>query len=949
MKYFTLAFQVLMVGLFGNQIFAQTGAISGTVLDDDNKIIKEFTVRLSTTNKAEVDFEKGSFLFSSLPAGTYTYEIKAPGFETFKSENITVVEGQVSTSQAILKAKSQTTGDIRIERKSDKNKGDMEITKMQINQAGVVDGINKNTFVKTPDSRVSQIFKRVSGASVQDNKFVVVRGLSDRYNFALINGAPLPSTESDRKAFSFDIFPSNMLENLFIMKCATPELPGEFAGGVIDIKTVEPRGEKFQNLQIGMGYNTISTGKDFKTYNGGSTDVLGFGSNARAIPDGLPSTAEFNALTSQQKADYAKLIPSNWSTSRGTALPNGSLQYSIGNKVKLADKKSLSYVFAYSYSNTNNFSLVTRREFEEQATGVITKNELKDSAYTKSILNTGLFNMKFDLGKRTEIQLKTLYSVSSDDKVNTRQGKRDMDIESVYNERSTNIWYTQNNLLTTQLLGKHNWKDDWKFNWTAGYSHVARDIPFLRRMVYQQVDTTLPYFAVVQNNDISTLGAGNMFWSTMTENIASARYDFSKQFGGDDSKNLFKFGGLHQYRGRDFAARNLGFSKFDPSGSSSFNSNLLLLPEDQIFATENLGLMADGQGGFKLEEGTNVDDSYDASSLLHGLYGMVDMRLFTKLRVVAGVRAESYQQKFHYVEFGSNEDQYLDTTVLDLLPSINLTYKITERFQWRASAARTVSRPEFRELAPFTFYNFLNDNLASGNPNLQRATINNYDTRLEYFPGKGQVISVSGFYKTFDDPIEMLLRTGTSGQPELYFDNIDKATSYGAELEYRMNLGWLNRTDSNSVFSRTTFYTNASLIRSEANLSAIAGLEEYPGSTRPLQGQSPYILNVGLFYESQKDLVVNFSYNYVGQRIAISGNIQEPSVWENGRHVLDFQIGKTWKDKYELKLNCADLLAQDLVFFQDINKNKRYDKGVDNAWQEITFGQTITLNFKYKF
>lgn len=949
MKYFTLAFQVLMVGLFSNQFFAQTGAISGTVLDEDNKILKEFTVRLSVANKAEVDFEKGSFLFSSLPAGTYTYEIKAPGFDTYKSENITVTEGQVSTTQAKLKAKSQTTGDIRIERKTDKNKGDIEVTKMQINQAGVVDGINKNTFIKTPDSRVSQVFKRVSGASVQDNKFVVVRGLSDRYNFALINGAPLPSTESDRKAFSFDIFPSNMLENLFIMKSATPELPGEFAGGVIDIKTVEPRGEKFQNIQIGTGFNTISTLKDFKTYNGGSTDMLGFGSNARAIPDGLPSTAEFNALSSQQKADYAKLIPSNWSTNRGTALPNGSLQYSIGNKVKLADKKTLSYVFAYSYSNTNNFSMVTRREFEEQALGVITKNELKDSAFTKSILNTGLFNMKLDLGKRTEIQLKTLYSVSSDDKVNTRQGKRDMDIESVYNERSTNIWYTQNNLLTTQLLGKHNWKDDWKFNWTAGYSHVARDIPFLRRMVYQQVDTTLPYFAVVQNNDISTLGAGNMFWSTMTENIANARYDFSKQFGVDNSKNLFKFGGLHQYRGRDFAARNLGFSKFDPAGSSSFNSNLLLLPEEQIFAAENLGLMADGQGGFKLEEGTNVDDSYDASSLLNAAYAMVDMRLFTKLRVVTGLRAESYQQKFHYVEFGSNEDQYLDTTVLDLLPSLNLTYKITERFQWRASAARTVSRPEFRELAPFTFYNFLNDNLASGNPNLQRATINNYDTRLEYFPGKGQVISVSGFYKTFQNPIELLLRTGTSGQPELYFDNIDKARSFGAELEYRMNLGWINRTDSNSVFSRTTFYTNASLIRSEADLSDFAGQEEYPGSARPLQGQSPYILNVGLFYESQKELMVNFSYNYVGQRIAIAGSTQEPSVWENGRHVLDFQIGKTWKDKYELKLNCADLLAQDLVFFQDINKNKRYDKDVDSAWQEITFGQTITLNFKYKF
>ena len=949
MKYFTLALTLFVVGLFSSQVNAQTGAISGTVLDDNNNPVKEFTVRLSIANKATVDLEKGTFLFSALPAGTYTVEIKALGFETFKSASLAVQEGQTTTTQAILKTKSQTTGEIRIERKSDKNKGDLEVTKMQINQAGVVDGINKNTFIKTPDSRVSQVFKRVSGASVQDNKFVVVRGLSDRYNFALINGAPLPSTESDRKAFSFDIFPSNMLENLFIMKSATPELPGEFAGGVIDIKTVEPRSEKFQNIQIGMGYNTISTGKDFKTYNGGATDLLGFGTNARAIPDGLPSTAEFNALSAQQKADFAKLIPSNWSTSRGTALPNGSLQYSVGNKVDLKDKKSLSYVFAYSYSNANNFSLVTRREFEEQATGVVTKNELKDSAYTKSILNTGLLNLKLDLGKKTELQLKTLYSISSDDKVNTRQGKRDMDIESMYNERSTNIWYTQNNLLTTQLIGKHDFKDDWKFNWTIGYSNVKRDIPFLRRMVYQQVDTTLPYFAVIQNNDISTLGAGNMFWSTMSENISSARYDLSKQIGGDNSKNYLKFGGFHQYRGRDFAARNLGFSKYDPAGSSSFNSNLLLLPEDQIFATENLGQMADGQGGFKLEEGTNVDDSYDASSLLNAAYAMIDTKLFTKLRVVTGVRAEAYQQKFHYVEFGSNADKYLDTTVLDLLPSLNLTYKITTRFQWRASAARTVSRPEFRELAPFTFYNFLNDNLASGNPQLKRATINNYDTRLEYFPGKGQVISVSGFYKTFQNPIELLLRTGTSGTPELYFNNINKATSYGAELEYRMNLGWLNRTDSNSVFSRTTFYTNASLIRSAADLSAFAGLEEYPGSTRPLQGQSPYILNVGLFYESQKDLMVNFSYNYVGQRIAIAGSIQEPSVWENGRHVLDFQIAKTWKDKYEVKLNCADLLAQDLVFFQDINKNKRYDKGVDSAWQEITFGQTITLNFKYKF
>jgi hypothetical protein len=410
MKLFTSILASLFLIVISSLSHAQTGNINGTVTDEDQKILKEFTVKLSAAIKPTIDLEKGTFTFTNIPIGTYTIDVKAPGFEVFKSETITVTEGQSSTVNVSMKTRAQTTGDIRVSGKSDKNKGDVEVTKMQINQAGVVDGINKNTFVKTPDSRVSQVFKRVSGASVQDNKFVVVRGLSDRYNFALINGAPLPSTESDRKAFSFDIFPSNMLENLFIMKSATPELPGEFAGGVIDIKTVEPRSEAFQNIQIGTGFNTIATLKNSRVYEGSSTDVLGFGNAARALPDGLPSTSEFNALRSQQKAEFAKLMPSSWATSNQTALPNGSLQYSIGNKLQLKDKKSLSYVFAYSYANSNSFSQVTRREFEEQATGVITKNELKDSAFTKSILNTGMLNLKLDLGKRTEI-----HKINTDD------------------------------------------------------------------------------------------------------------------------------------------------------------------------------------------------------------------------------------------------------------------------------------------------------------------------------------------------------------------------------------------------------------------------------------------------------------------------------------------------------------------------------------------------------
>jgi outer membrane receptor protein involved in Fe transport len=596
-----------------------------------------------------------------------------------------------------------------------------------------------------------------------------------------------------------------------------------------------------------------------------------------------------------------------------------------------------------------SFNKLIRREFEESTAGVITKNELKDSAFTQSVLNSAMFNMKFKLNKNNSLQLKTLYSLSSDDKVNIRNGKRDMDVESVFSEKSTNIWYTQNKLLSSQLLGNHEFKNKIKFKWIAGISDVKREIPFLRRTVYQQSDTALPFAAVIQNNDISTLGAGNMFWSLLNEKIVSAKYDLSIPLEFLNTKTELKIGGMHQYRTRSFESRNLGFSKYDPAGNSSFNSQLLLLPEDQIFSNSNLGLMTDGQGGFKLEEGTNVDDSYQAFSLLNAAYAMFDTKITEKFRIVGGARLESYHQNFKYIEFGSNLQQNIDTTVVDILPSVNLIYSLTNKINFRLSASKTVSRPEFRELAPFSFYNFLNDNLTSGDPTLKRASINNYDARFEFFPGAGQIFSVSAFYKQFTNPIELILRTGTSGTPELYYDNVGNTKNYGAEFEYRMNLGFLNSKDSTSFLKDITLYANASIIRSSVDLSMYAGQAEYTNSARPLQGQSPYIINAGIYYSAPKDVNFSLSYNLVGQRIAIAGSIQEPSVWENGRNVIDFQISKMFKKKLELKLNVKDLLAQDLIYFQDINKNKKYDKGTDSAWQEITFGQTVSMSLKYNF
>jgi TonB-dependent receptor len=840
-------------------------------------------------------------------------QLLAQPSETFKKDSVRNVEGVTVTFKI---NKESTT----------------ELVKLQRNSVTSVDGINAETFKRTPDSKVSDVFKRVSGISVVDNKFVVVRGLNDRYNFALLNGLPLPSSESDKRSFSFDIFPSNMIDNLMVMKTASPDLPGEFAGGIIDINTSEPKNENTHTIQIGGSHNTIATFRNFKTY-----DV-----ESRGLPN-INGTIDFQNLSKQERSEVAKLMDFTWSTKDRLALPNPSIQYTLSRNIKLKKKQTLSFILTYNYQNNFNYNNIVRREFEEQATGVVKKMELNDSVFTQSVLNSGMLNLVYKINENNTIKFKNIYSVNSEDKVNVRNGVRELDSDPRQWEKSTNFWYTQNNFLTNQLLGIHTIKEN-KFNWSVGYSNVKRDIPNLRRVVYRKYslnedDPTEQYVAVVQQNGTIPTAAGNMFWSESDEKIISARYDLTIPF---KEVNSIKIGGWNQFRMKDFQSRNFGFSQYKPNGST-FNSNLLLLPMDQIFSIENMGLLSNGQGGFKLDEATKVDDSYNANSLLNSFYTMVDYKL-DKWRFTGGIRLESYNQNFNYIEFGSNLNRNIDTTVIDLLPSVNIIYNFNKKMKLRGSISQTVSRPEFRELAPFNFYNFILDNITSGNPYLKRTKITNCDIRYEVYPGSGQIISLSGFYKNFDNPIETINRTGTSGAPELYFSNIDRSQSFGGELEFRFKLGFLSKVENHKLWDQLTLYSNVSLIKSVVNMDEVIGA----GGNRPLQGQSPYIINSGLFYTNKKeDFNVTLSYNVIGPRIYIVGNQQEPSVWENGRNVIDFQLAKSYK-KFEIKLNIKDILAQKLIYFQDLNGNQKYDTE-DNRWQEITFGQTVSLSVRYKF
>jgi TonB-dependent receptor len=939
-----------MIFGFGN---AQNAEISGTITDETGATFPTVLIFLDgTTIPVRSDMD-GNYKLKNVGSGKHTILFRFPEYKPVEMKDIMVKAGDKLEINVKLEPSAQEIGEFTVKGTMDKG-GTASLEKDKQNAATVSDGTSSEEMKKRPDNKASDALKRISGASIQDNKFVVIRGLNDRYNAAFINGAPLPSSESDKKAFSFDIFPSMMLDNIVILKTATPDLPGEFAGGVININTKNPKDTNFQSISIGSSYNTLTTFKNFKTYEGGKLDWLGLDNGARGLSSQIPSTKDFASLNASEKGRLAQEITPSWAIDSKVAMPNLNLQYGLGRNIKIKER-SLGVVFAYTYQNNFSTNRNIRREFEEQSTGVVLRSELVDSVYTQSILNSGLLNFSYEINEKNKLKFKNLMSINSDDKVNIRKGIREMDNEPHQFEKSSNRWFTQNVLYTSQLEGNHEFTEKkLKFNWNLGYSDVNRTVPNMRRVVYQKTalvedDTNAQYIAVVQNNGTIPTAAGNMFWSSTKEQIYSAKYDLVIPFDRKNVKTEFKIGGMQQFRTRDFSARNLGFSRFKATGIS-FDNSLLLLPEDEIFSAEHLGVMANGMGGFKLEEATKVSDSYQASSMLHAGFLMFDTKIKEKFRFVGGARIESYNQKFSYTEAGSNIDKTIDTTVVDILPSLNFIYSINKKMNVRLSYYKTLSRPEFRELAPFAFYNFAMDNILSGNTNLKRALIDNMDVRYEIFPGAGQIFSISGFYKYFKNPIELVNRTGVSGASELYYTNVSKVVNYGIELEYRIKLDAFAKGASkqNTFLSNTTLYTNLALIKSEVDVSQIIGSSS---TSRPLQGQSPYIVNAGIQYtEPKSNFTFSASYNVVGRRIYIVGNVQEPDVWENQRNVIDLQISKSFLDKkLEVKLNVRDLLAQDLIFYQDINLNKKYDKNVDNRWQETTFGQTISLSLNYTF
>ncbi len=957
-----LFFTLLLISTLSISI-GQTGKISGTILDSKTgETLPGATALIEGTGKgASADFD-GKFMLTGVPVGKVTVVISYISYTTKKIAGVEVKVGDVTDLNVLLDASSsQDLSEVEVVVTLNKENNTALILQ-QKNNASVSDGISSETIRKTPDRNTSDVIKRISGATIQDNKFAIIRGMSDRYNTAYINGAPLPSSESDKKAFSFDIFPANLLDNIVILKTATPDLPGEFAGGVIQINTKSIPEKNAYSFAISSGYNAQTSFKDFKTYKGGKYDWLGVDDGARAEPKGIPGTKDFS-IDKLEQIEYAKKVNYDWSLQTKKAMPNLALQASVANVGKLF-KNNAGSIFALTYQNNNNTFFTNRREFEEQGSNydVVKTRDYIDTTFSNAVLASALWNLSYKFGNNHQIGFKNLYSINSEDRVITRKGSQDINTQTW--ERSTVRWFVQNQIYSTQLNGDHYFEPaKIKFKWVAGYSDIKRETPNLRRMTYVKnsefEDDTIKYNAVIATTGTAAQNAGTMLFNTTKENMKSMRYDLSRAFKiGDKSKHEIQIGGNHIFRDRIFYARLLGYSMYRKNSSLIENTDLKYLDESVIFSPENIGIMdnpGNKDGGFKLSEATTEKDNYAASSMLHAGYLMMDSRLFDKLRFIYGARVESYNQKLTATLFG--EEQRTDTTVLDILPSVNAVFSATEKINVRASFYQTVSRPEFRELAAFNFLDFNTTFNISGNPGLTRAKIDNYDLRFEYFPGAGQIISVSGFYKKITNAVEQAVDAASQIR-SLTFVNVPLVENVGVELEYRFKLSTLFNADSSKFLNNTTIFSNFAYIQSKVDVSKILEAEE-----RPLQGQSPYIVNAGIQYlDNDKGWGASVSYNVIGRRIVIVGSKGEPSYWENPRHVLDLQLVKTFKEKFEIKFNVRDLLAQNQILYQDINKNGKLDKNselesknnshsnsFDNIMANTKLSPTISLSLSFRF
>jgi outer membrane receptor protein involved in Fe transport len=908
---------------------AQTAGLSGRVLNEKNEPVSGASVKVVGTAEGTTTDIEGHYTLKLMPGKKYELEFSAIGYENKVVTDVEVAEGKINELNIVVAIAAKNLEGVIVTAKKSSARLETVASAIQFqkNTNTVASVISAETIRRSPDKNTGEVLKRIPGVSLQGGRFVVVRGLADRYNQAMLNGILLTSTESDRKAFSFDMFPAQIVDNIVINKAFVPEFPGEWAGGLIQINTKDAPARDFFNVQVGTGFNSQTIGKDFYTSPGGKTDWLGVDDGARALPAFYTTKTQFDALNASEKTALGKAMPNTWVGNKVNAPLNFSFQANGGiNKVLFG--KKLGGVLSIVYNKSNSYQKLLNRLNSIEGDNVSIDYNYNDDKYAQDVSWGALGSVSLQLGPLNKISLKSVLNVNTTNFVTQRSGISNVRNDDIY---GSEIKFRQNTFFTAQLTGEHSLAAPLKLKWYGSFNILDSYTPDQKRILYtKSLGSQEPYQLSIGNS--LSQESGSRIFQSLNDYIYTAGGDLSYNFNLFSQKQTVKGGYMLQIKDRLYDAKP--FSVYLPTD----NPALRQLPADKVFAPENYG---DGSGNsnmfaFDIIKGTNF--RYLANTILNGGFIQFDNQFSSMLRVVWGVRVENYDQLVGSTK--ESDPRFTHSRVNDFLPGLNATFKLGGKSNLRISGSQTVIRPELRELAFLNLYDFELNASVQGNPSLKRTKVSNADIRYELYPRSGETFSAGAFYKYFADPIEQVFNAGSGGASTFNYQNPEKAVSYGAEIEVRKRLDFIN------AFRNLSFQANAAYIFSRVEDKGL-------NLKRSLQGQSPYTVNLGLMYDlEEKGFSATLLFNQIGERIYLVGDISagagSPDIYEAPRPVLDFQVSKKIiKNKGELRLNIADLLNQTQYFYQNTDDKTSFRKSKDPVRFSRKFGTGFGITFNY--
>jgi hypothetical protein len=920
-----------------NALFSQTANITGKVTGAKNlEGIPGTTVTIIERNISTTSDNNGIYKINDVKPGKVTVEFSNVAYETRKF-SIDITPGQVLVLDAPLNMKGEELEGVVVTNRRRTGSINSVISDIK-NTKAVASGISKQQIAISQDNNAAEVMSRVSGVTVIGNRFVMVRGLSERYNNIMINDVIAPSTEVDKRTFSFDLIPSGSLDRMLLYKSATAENPGDFAGAVIKVYTNNDVPNNFTELSFGAGFRTNTTFQPYFQSKGSPTDMLGFDNGFRNLPSNFPTTNTMQSVprSSPIRQSAGRILENNWDVRQTTAIPDFKVGFSMGRKFNIGKIQAsnitvLDYAQRYVHYNRDftrffEYDPIRPQELDQRFAFL-------DDIYEKDNRFSLMSNFLFRLNNRSTIKFSNLFNQIGENETNLRQGE-DF-IQTLGWRRHYQFDYRSRSIYSGQFEGNHNLNPANKLKWVLGGSFLLENQPDLRRFRTFAPDgagTPKDNFTMITPPS-SNLFDASRYFGDLFEFSVNQGLDYTHIFGTSGKKNKeLKLGYYVDYRYRDFESRYMSFlipGNVGPDRKQFLENQ----PLATIFSAENIST----QNGYVLEEGTRPQDSYEASNFLTAGYASAVIPVGNFV-ITAGARAEYNIQKLDAIQ--GLIPISVDNPVLSILPSVNVLYEHSPKAQFRLGYGSTVNRPEFRELAPFSFYDFKLDANKVGEPTLTNAQIHNIDLRYELYPRLGESISIGAFFKYFNDPIENRSII-TTELPTFTYINADYAYNYGLELELRKSL---DQVFNNVFLSKLSLNLNATYIYSIVDLGTQASAQQ---RERPLQGQSPYIVNSIIGYNDlKKKNSAALSYNVFGRRLFAVGDINNPDIWEMPRHSLDFTFTKSF-NAFALKAGLQDILNYKYNFVQDSDRDGKVNNDIDRT--VFSFRRGALLNFTFTF